>query len=272
MTGHGARLVGRGVLILSTTLVAPALGQSSASFPAAQPAPAEPPTPSPVAPTYTAPTYSAPAPTYSTPAGATTGWDPGLASTEGRIPEPAVRGPSAPPPVPAALRRLPPYLPYHKGAPVPAAYEVVHRPRVGMITVGAITLGASYAYAVGSAAGRGFERGESWLALPLVGPWGALASRKISACRIDVKSVTDVQNVSASKKEVENCIDDALKEAIRIAVIAADGVIQIFGGAFLVTGLASGEKELVRKDLHRVRVTPQAFNGRGWGMGLSGRF
>jgi hypothetical protein len=161
--------------------------------------------------------------------------------------------------------------------PIPQGYQIeVTRP-TGLIVAGVITLGGAYAYAVGSAAAGGFEKGEGWLAIPVVGPWKALASRD-EVCA----GLAEAEDFNQGKTIVNNCIDEVVKEGVRLTVIAFDGVMQIFGAGLLVAGLLSQEMHLVRNDLVPVTrpatrsrgwlVWPRTMGRAGWGLGVSGAF
>lgn len=154
---------------------------------------------------------------------------------------------------------------------VPDGYRVRRRRFRGLMISGAVTFGASYLYAFGSGASRGFDNGETWLAVPVVGPFAALAARKLDKCEIDVNDATDVNDIKASKSDVEQCFKDSLKEALRLAVITADGVLQTVGASLFVGGAVGGEKRLVRTPT-RVTAGPQTVGKRGFGLGIRGTF
>ncbi len=136
---------------------------------------------------------------------------------------------------------------------------------------GGVAFGAAYLYAIGSAATHDFENGETWLVVPVVGPFAALAARKLDKCDIDVDDPRDIDNLTASEAEVEKCFKDSLEEALRLAVITADGVLQTFGATLFAAGAIGGEKRLVRNG-PRVTAAPQTLGGRGIGLGIRGSF
>ncbi len=258
------------------TTGAPAWGQTSASFPpieGQESAPPAPPPPPPSPPLAAVPPSPPPLPPPSAPATPT----PGPASTV--PPSPAV--PAADPygiyaPAPAESLTPPAptgprYLPYESGMEVPEGYRVGRRRLKGLMISGGLTLGASYLFAFGSGASHGFENGETWLVLPVFGPFGALAARKLDKCDIDVEGATDVEDLKANKDEVEACFKDSLKEAVRLAVITADGVLQAVGASLFIGGAAGGEKRLVRIK-PRVTAGPETFGKRGFGFGVRGTF
>jgi hypothetical protein len=233
---------------------APARAQSSASFPEEPKQPA----PAPVAPAPPAPPEApAPAPTVAPP--------PPLSSD-------ALRGPPPPPPTlgPAPELRFPvqaartapagpdapPILPYRDGMPVPAGYTVVDRPATGLVTAGLVGLGISYATAVIIAAGQSFENGTGLLALPVFGPYAAIATREYD-CEVDT--------VAAAKK----CTAD---ETQVVTLMAVDGLAQTAGALVAIAGLLSGTQELVRSDLPEVSVTPPVSARSGWQFSVRGDF
>ncbi|HET9956431.1 MAG TPA: hypothetical protein VFQ61_18105 [Polyangiaceae bacterium] len=144
-------------------------------------------------------------------------------------------GPSAQRALPRRSARLglPPLLPYRSGLPVPRGYHVEYRPATGLILSGALALGVGYATAIGIGMNRDFEGSLGWLAVPVLGPWPALAGRKLSCAATTVD-------------EARGCLDRAYEEATTIALVAVDGMLQATGALLLIAGLASGRSELVR--------------------------
>lgn len=159
------------------------------------------------------------------------------------------------------LSSAPPLLPYRKGMPVPHGYEVVHRPNSGLITGGVVGLGLSYGVALIVGASEGFDNGTAWLAAPLIGPWGAIGSRKY-----ECKSAT--QTVAEAKK----CVRAAVGEVQLITVIAVDGLAQLATVVVMIAGALSSHDELVREDLVNVAVIPPGDKREPWQLGLSGKF
>jgi hypothetical protein len=251
--------------LVAALLIAPA-GQASAESgrfpdaPSATPKVSMPQPPrTPAAVPRGAPTPYAPAPTRTMPVQTAM---PGLPP-----PTPNVY---VPPSAPGVL--APPILPYRDGAPIPPGYHLEKHHWRGLVIGGLVTFGVAYAYALASAAANGFGNGEGWLALPVLGPWGALGARR-SPCNIGA-----VPNFDTGKAVVQKCIDDVQAEGVRLTVIAFDGVMQLMGAGLLVAGLVTGETQLVRDDLHldqrasRWRVGPRAFGRTGLGLGVDGAF
>jgi hypothetical protein len=154
---------------------------------------------------------------------------------------------------------------------IPEGYRVRRRRFPGFMISGGVTFGVSYAYGLGSGANNGFENGETWLVLPVVGPFAALAARKLDKCNINVNDAKNVDDIVASKAEVEECFKNSLEEALRLAAITADGVLQTLGASLFVGGAIGGERRLERVE-PRVTAGPRAFGQHGIGFGFSGTF
>ena len=251
------RLVGwwlsGGLVVLS----APALAQSSAAFPE-DPPPNVAPAPVPVAPAP-APTFT-PTPVAPAPVAAPA------------YPAPAYPAPVAPLPVAAPAPTVaaapvdgdprPPILPYREGLPVPPGYEIVNRPATGLLAGGLVGLGVAYTGGVVFAAVNGFKNGTGWLAVPIVGPWGAIGGRNYETCR------------TRTVAEAKACVRNAVKEVQVITFFAVDGIGQLAGGLVTLAGLVSGKEELVRSDLVekvQVSVLPPV-HGSPWAVSVSGQF
>lgn len=147
---------------------------------------------------------------------------------------------------------------------MPDGYELRHTTSAGLLVAGAVTFGTAYLVALASAGSK--KKGSGNLAIPLIGPWLALTTKHESPCDLEVPgSITDV---AASDEEVEECVEDALDEAVRLAIITADGVTQVVGATFLIAG-GVGRRELVHQDARRVRVRPEAVGSRGYGLGVT---
>jgi hypothetical protein len=145
--------------------------------------------------------------------------------------------------------------------PVPAGYEVVHRPNSGLITGGVVGLGLSYGVALIVGASEGFENGTGWLAAPLVGPWGAIGARKY-----------ECQSATQTVAEAKKCVRAAVGEVQLITVIAVDGLAQLATVVIMLAGALSSHDELVRQDLLNVAVIPPSEKREPWQLGLSGKF
>jgi hypothetical protein len=127
------------------------------------------------------------------------------------------------------------------------------------VVTGGLTLGIAYAAALGLAMAEGFDNGTGWLAVPVVGPWGAVGSRRF---RCTAETVT----------EARDCFDGAYDEATTIAVFAVDGVLQAVGLALTIAGVASRTHELVRNDASRFQVGAAPRPGGGFDLGVRGAF
>ena len=202
-----------------------------------------------------APDPAPPAPHVNSPAGPPASVQP--------LPAPPTIAPDAPAASPGApvvaAAASPLLLPYRDGLPVPSGYHVEKRAATGLIVTGALGLAAGYLAGLAIALDQRFDDGLGWLALPVVGPWPAVAGRRVrcSASTVD---------------EARRCLDSASAEAITIALLAVDGMVQTTGLLLLLGGLASGQPELVRDDLRNVQVTAKRRGDGGFELGLQGHF
>lgn len=147
-------------------------------------------------------------------------------------------------------------LPYDSGMPIPPGYHAEHRYANGMILGGLFTVGI--AYAAGLIGSGGGSDGLGWLWAPVVGPWGAMASRRFSCNNNPI--------------EAPNCVKKASKEVRTMALLSADAVVQATGAVLFFVGLGSGHDELVRNDQVSVRLTPRTAADGSVGFDLSGHF
>jgi hypothetical protein len=156
---------------------------------------------------------------------------------------------------------LPAVLPYRPGFPVPQGYHAESRPSSGLVITGGLTFGVAYVTALGIAFSEKFENGAGWLAVPLIGPWGAISKRSY-------KCPATAMDVAAARR----CFNDAYDEATTIAILAGDGVVQTFGVALFIAGLANQTHELVRNEVKPVKVTAAPRPGGGFDVAVRGRF
>jgi hypothetical protein len=246
------RLVGWWLSGGLVVLPARALAQSTAAFPE-DPPPNVAPTPA-RAPAPAATFAPAPAP-VPTPAAVA---PPVYPAPVAPLPVVAPVAPAAP--VPGDPR--PPILPYRDGFPVPPGYEVVKRPASGLLAGGLVGLSIAYTGGVVFAAVNGFKNGTGWLAVPIVGPWGAIGSRNYETCR------------TRTVAEAKACVRNAVKEVQVITFFAVDGIGQLAGGLVTLAGVVSSKEELVRSDLVekvQVSVLPPV-QGSPWAVSVSGQF
>ena len=165
-------------------------------------------------------------------------------------------------------------LPYRLGVPIPRGYHVEHRPATGLLVTGGVTLGVGYLTGLGIGLHYEFENGTGWTVLPVVGPWAAIGARDF---KCDVNGIDDIDdiddiNTEETANEAEQCIRRAQSEALSIALLAVDGMIQATGAILLVAGLASGVDELVWDGLGSVKVTAHARPEGGGELKVFGKF
>jgi hypothetical protein len=142
--------------------------------------------------------------------------------------------------------------------PVLPGYEVVHRPANGLLIGGLVGMGASYGGALIAAATQGFTNATGWLAVPIAGPWLAIAERTYEPCR----AVNTVQG--------RRCIDQAVKDVQYITFVAVDGVFQLASSMVILAAVLSGKDELVRRDLVHVDVHPSPTGSLDWSVSVQG--
>ena len=260
------RLVGwwLGVALVAAAPLAHA--QSTASFPSDPPA-APPPRPAPAPPPpRPAPTYAAPKPApapAAKPAPVPANPAPAPAPDPKPVPAPAPQRDLPayePPPGTASKDPRPPVLPYYEGMPVPPGYQVVHRPATGLMAGGLIGMGASYGAALIVGATQGFDNATGWLAMPLAGPWLAIAEREYEQCR------------TATVQQARRCVSKAVGEVQFITFVAVDGVFQLASSMIILAAAVSGKDELIRQDLVHVDVKPSPTGGVDWAVTVRGNF
>lgn len=159
----------------------------------------------------------------------------------------------------------PPVLPYRPGDPVPAGYRVDYDANTGLIVGGLVTTLVGYGAALAVGQGSDFKNGTGWLAVPLIGPWAALAGRQNPCAGLDVSN-PDIEDL-----EDAECIEEALDEAQLMAFMTIDGLVQATGAVLFVIGLATGEDRLVRQDIAGFRLMPRVGRS-GFGLSASTRF
>src|SRR5664280_129606 len=152
------------------------------------------------------------------------------------------------------LRQRPAVLPYLEGAPVPRGYMVEEYHPRGLIIGGAVTLGVLYSLSLAVAASNNFNTANGWLAVPIVGPFGWLATRKTPPCNNSMYSYSCSNDDSGNR-----------------AAVVLDGMGQVAGAAMLIAGLAITRKHLLLVDPNETVVAPYATSTSA-GLNLLGRF
>jgi hypothetical protein len=210
-------------------------GSDSEEAPATRPAPSSRPAP--------AQPPGAPNPGYGYPPGGYAGYPPPGYPPPGYYPGYPYPPPGSQPPAREREVR------YEEGDPVPPGYVVRERPRRGLIISGSIVLGIPYVLGLVSASADNFSNESGWLAVPAIGPWITLASRR--GC--------DSYRYSE---------DDASCRAVR-TVLVLDGIMQATGAILFVAGVSSTKKVLVRQEAWAIAP---GHVGSGYGLVTQGRF
>ena len=115
------------------------------------------------------------------------------------------------------LRQRPAVLPYVQGSPAPRGYVLEEYHPRGLIIGGAVTLGVLYSISLSVAASNDFNRANGWLAVPVVGPFGWLATRKTPICGSGQYTYTCNEGDESSNR----------------TMVALDGMGQVAGAAML---------------------------------------
>ncbi len=165
----------------------------------------------------------------------------------------------------------PPMMPAYKNFPAPPGYVDRYRMNTPLLAAGGITLGITYVASFVRGAQDGFKNGMGSLAIPVVGPWLAISSRKID-CKVSVdtsqpKDLNDVdKNVNLTTKEATKCFS---KEAATIAVMTGMGIGQLIGATLMAAGLLDRRHYYVRTDLTELSIEPR-FDFGHYGLVLRG--
>jgi hypothetical protein len=155
-----------------------------------------------------------------------------------------------------AARQPPKELPYVENRPIPAGYSIDEYHLRGLIIGGAVTLGTLWAISFSVASSNDFSGANGWLAVPVIGPFGWLATRKTPKC-------------DGYDSYYDTCHND---ESSNRTLVAFDGIGQVAGAAMLVAGLAITRKRLVLVDPQAaIGVAPYA-SSRGSGLQIVGQF
>jgi hypothetical protein len=163
-----------------------------------------------------------------------------------------VDGPSPQPPGSVGEKPAPRELPYYDGEPAPQGYQLVERPRRGLVIAGALALGIPYAISVSVAAGGQYNSTTGWLLIPVVGPW-------ITAARIEDDHCDDTTG-SCGNAQGER------------GLAAFDGIAQAAGAAMLVVGMTVPKRLWVRDTTAELSVLPARIGRDGYGLVGVGRF
>lgn len=158
----------------------------------------------------------------------------------------------------------PPVLPYYEGVEPPEGYVFQSHRNHGLMIGGGLTWAAAYGAGLIYAAGKNFDNGTSWLAAPVIGPWGAISGRDFSC--------ESSQNVT--QKEIDSCVDGALGEVTSITFLAMMGMVQAVGVTLFFVGVGDTTERWLRADLADVEVSADTgqVGDSGYGLVLNGAF
>lgn len=181
-------------------------------------------------------------------------YSPGLAAASEAPPKPVAS--PAPEPMPEADVRtdLPKRLPYREEQSMPG-YVLQEHKRWWMVGVGGAMFALGYVVGLGVAGDRDFDNGLGFAAIPIAGPWVALAMH--DDCTEDEAVISSSSDVSCNEESIQ-------------AGLVASGVMQTGGAALLALALGSTRQVWVREDL-AVQVTPLVGRNAN-GLSLRGTF
>jgi hypothetical protein len=114
-----------------------------------------------------------------------------------------------------------------------------------------IPLSILYVISFGVASGQQFKGRDGWLAAPVIGPFGWLATQRKTTCSYDYCYTED--------------------DSAERAFVMMDGIFQAATAAMFVTGLTLTRKQWVLTDPDQIYVVPYA-SSTTQGLSLFGRF
>jgi hypothetical protein len=158
-------------------------------------------------------------------------------------------------------------IPAFKNLPPPPGYVDRYRFNSPLIISGGVTFGTTYLVSIVRGATDGFKNGMGGLAVPLIGPWLAIANRKID-CNVTVSSgAGDINDsIDDSTNDATKCF---AKEAATIAVMTGLGIGQLIGATLLAAGLIDRRHYYLRSDLATLSIQP-AFDLQNLGLVVRG--
>ncbi len=148
-------------------------------------------------------------------------------------------------------------LPYYESQPIPNGYHLESRARRGLVIAGAITLGVPYVFSASVASSSKDDR-DTWLVLPVVGPFIDFGSRK--GC--------DTAYCGSGDSDAR-------------FLLMLDGLTQAAGATMLIVGLAYPQKLLVRDNVWlgpgdapkpSWSIAPRVFGRTGAGLAFASQF
>jgi len=142
--------------------------------------------------------------------------------------------------------------------PPPDGYVLEKKVNTGVIVGGLVTFGAMYGISIAYGASQNFEQGMGAVAVPLLGPWLALAQRNFS-CPFD-----------PSAAGAEACQQKTVDEAATLAVLSGLGIGQMVGATLTMIGVLDSKALWVRADAVGARFTVDSLGVVG-GSGLQVR-
>lgn len=149
-------------------------------------------------------------------------------------------------------------LPAYPGFPPPPGYiEKVHHNR-GLVGVGALVLGVTYALGVGAAASTGFADQSGWAVVPIAGPFIAAGQRDLTC-----------NQAGDPLAAIRRCQQESLTDATAVAILVGVGIGQLLGTALLMAGVLDRQRVWLRSDLVAFQV--DAGPGHGF-LRVAGRF
>lgn len=152
-------------------------------------------------------------------------------------------------------------LPVYGDLPPPPGYVLDEHSNVGLIAGGLVTFGTLYGVSIIYGGTQGFSEGMGNVAVPVIGPWLAIAARDLSC--------TDNTTIEGAQQ----CQQETIDETAKIAVLSGLGIGQLIGATLTVIGIFDKDQMWVRADAVDVSFRVDTMNVTGGsGVRLHGEF
>ena len=150
--------------------------------------------------------------------------------------------------------RRPPRYRYVEGTPLPEGYHLESRANRGLVIGGALAFGVPYLIGTFGTLSVEGDGSTGFLAIPIVGPWITLGSKRSNCGEIGEPSPGGF-----------DCFADEAGSGLLIA----SGVLQALGAAMITLGLVN-TREYAVADYAKLQITPVATLQGKYGLVLSG--
>ncbi|HSC86929.1 MAG TPA: hypothetical protein VLC09_06645, partial [Polyangiaceae bacterium] len=152
-------------------------------------------------------------------------------------------------------------LPIYGDGPPPPGYVVETQANSGLIIGGLVSFGTIYGASIIYGAANGFEQGLGALAVPILGPWLAVAGRDFSC------------DYALTEEAATACQEKTIDEAATLAVLSGLGIGQLIGATFTLVGVLDRDALWVRADAVGARFRVDSMSvAAGSGVRVFGEF